>query len=60
MAAIPGESGTELLEKGEADAVVYGRPFIANPDLVERFASGAKLNTPDPDTLLHTRAGRVC
>jgi hypothetical protein len=35
---------------GEADAVAFGQLFIANPDLPARFASGAKLNTPDPAT----------
>ena len=33
-----------------ADLIAYGRLFLANPDLVERFASGAPLNEPDPDT----------
>lgn len=32
------------------DLVSVGRPFIANPDLVERWKSGAPLNTPDMDT----------
>jgi len=32
---------------GGADAIVYGKPFIANPDLVERFKKGAALSTPD-------------
>lgn len=33
-----------------ADAVAFGVPFIANPDLVERFRRGAGLNQPDPAT----------
>jgi len=30
----------ESLATGEADAIAFGRPFTANPDLVERFADG--------------------
>ncbi|RYF44211.1 MAG: alkene reductase [Comamonadaceae bacterium] len=33
-----------------ADLVAFGRPYIANPDLVERLRSGATLNTPDKAT----------
>ena len=44
------ESGNALLQKGLADAVAFGRPFIANPDLVERWRTGASLNSPDVDT----------
>jgi len=33
-----------------ADLICFGRPFIANPDLVERLRSGAALAEPDPDT----------
>jgi 2,4-dienoyl-CoA reductase-like NADH-dependent reductase (Old Yellow Enzyme family) len=40
----------EVLAAGEADAVAFGKLFIANPDLPERFASGAALNPPDPQT----------
>ncbi len=39
-----------LIESGLADAVAFGRPFIANPDLVARFASGAALNRADRTT----------
>lgn len=41
------ESAEALLQKGIADAIAFGRPFIANPDLVERFRRGTELNTPD-------------
>ena len=41
---------SELLGKGEADAIAYGKLFIANPDLPLRFAKGAPLNLPDPET----------
>ncbi len=33
-----------------ADLVAFGRPFIANPDLVERLRRGAALNAPDVST----------
>jgi 2,4-dienoyl-CoA reductase-like NADH-dependent reductase (Old Yellow Enzyme family) len=35
---------------GGADAIAFGRPFIANPDLPERFARGLYLATDDRDT----------
>ncbi len=37
-------------ESGAVDAVAFGKAAIANPDLVERFRSGAPLNPPDPST----------
>ena len=39
-----------LIASGLSDAVAFGRPYIANPDLVARFATGAALNTPDRAT----------
>ena len=39
-----------LVADGEVDAVTVGRPFLANPDLVQRWAQGASLNEPNPDT----------
>ena len=44
------ESGREALESGIADLVAYGRLFIANPDLSDRIAANAPINTPDVDT----------
>ena len=35
---------------GTADAIVFGRAYIANPDLVERLRAGAPLNEPNPAT----------
>ena len=35
------------LQDGTADLVAFGRPFIANPDLVERLRTGAALAVPD-------------
>ncbi|MDR3403651.1 MAG: alkene reductase [Chthoniobacter sp.] len=44
------ESAEAAVSAGEADAVAFGKLYIANPDLPERFATGAPLNTPDPTT----------
>ncbi len=44
------ESGEQLLAQGDADAIVYGVKFLANPDLPERFKRGANLNEPDKAT----------
>ncbi len=38
------------LDSGVADAIAFGRPFIANPDLPRRLRDGLVLNTPDPRT----------
>lgn len=43
-------SGNGVIERREADMVAYGRPFIANPDLPERFRTGAALADGDPAT----------
>ena len=40
-----------VLESGYADLVAFGRPFIANPDLVHRLAEGSSLAQPDGATL---------
>ncbi len=39
----------QALAKG-ADLIAFGRPYIANPDLVERLRQGAAMNTPDKAT----------
>ncbi len=44
-------SAEKAIETGYADAVAFGRPFIANPDLVERLRTGAALNALDATTL---------
>ena len=41
----------EAVASGAADMVAFGRPFIANPDLVERLRVGAPLNEIDKATL---------
>jgi N-ethylmaleimide reductase len=38
------------LAEHRADLIAFGRPFLANPDLVERLRAGAALNTPDMAT----------
>ncbi len=35
---------------GKCDLVAVGRPFLANPDLVERWKTSADFNAPDMDT----------
>jgi 2,4-dienoyl-CoA reductase-like NADH-dependent reductase (Old Yellow Enzyme family) len=44
------ETAQQVLDAGEADAVAWGQLFIANPDLVRRFKTGAPLNKPNPAT----------
>jgi N-ethylmaleimide reductase len=44
------KKAAEALENNTADLIAFGRPFLANPDLLERFKAGADLNTPDMDT----------
>jgi 2,4-dienoyl-CoA reductase-like NADH-dependent reductase (Old Yellow Enzyme family) len=43
-------SANQLLAAGEADAVAFGVPFIANPDLPRRLETDAPLNKPNPET----------
>ena len=45
------ESGQDAVRTAGADLVAFGMPFVANPDLVERFKRGAELNPPNPETL---------
>jgi N-ethylmaleimide reductase len=44
------DSAQAALDSGVADAIAFGRPFIANPDLVERLRTGAPLNMWDAKT----------
>lgn len=44
------EQANRWLAEGKADAVAFGVPFIANPDLPARLAADAPLNEPHPDT----------
>ena len=45
------ERGNRLIAEGIADLVAFGRPYIANPDLVERLATGAPLAEVDWKTV---------
>lgn len=45
------ELATSHLADGKADLIAFGRPFIANPDLVERLQSNAPLADINPATL---------
>lgn len=40
------ETAEAAIREGHADLISFGRPFISNPDLVERFANGWPLNPP--------------
>lgn len=44
-------SAIDAIETGAIDLVAFGRPFISNPDLVERLQKNAPLNDLDGDTL---------
>jgi len=46
------ELARHAIETDQADLVSFGRSFVANPDLVERFKRGLPLATLDPETLL--------
>ncbi|MFE1602153.1 alkene reductase [Methylobacterium sp. ID0610] len=45
-----GASGQRALDEGRADAIAFGRTFLANPDLPARIARGAALTKDDPKT----------
>ncbi len=44
------KSAEQIIESKQADAVAFGKLFIANPDLPQRFKNSAALNPPDPKT----------
>ncbi|MFM0290688.1 alkene reductase [Paraburkholderia megapolitana] len=44
------ESAQHAIDAGDADAIAWGKLFIANPDLPRRFEFDAPLNTPNPAT----------
>ncbi len=44
------DSAETWLALGRADLIAFGRKFLANPDLPERFRRRAPLNQPDPTT----------
>lgn len=50
------ETAEQALAAGEADAVAFGKLFIANPDLPKRFALEAELNAWKPETFYSSGA----
>ncbi len=44
------EDGERFIEAGIADALAFGRDYIATPDLAERLLQGLPLNIPNKDT----------
>jgi N-ethylmaleimide reductase len=44
------EEADTAIKAGQVDAVAFGVPFLANPDLPERFRRRAPLNDPNPAT----------
>jgi 2,4-dienoyl-CoA reductase-like NADH-dependent reductase (Old Yellow Enzyme family) len=54
------ETAAAAIEAGWADAVAWGRMFIANPDLPVRFRKKSALNEPNPETFyLRDAAGYI-
>jgi N-ethylmaleimide reductase len=49
------QSADQILKHGDADAVAFGRFFIANPDLRERFRLGASFESQRPRHFLRRR-----
>jgi N-ethylmaleimide reductase len=49
-AAYTPASAAEAIDNKHADAIAFGRLFIANPDLVERIKDNKPLNSPDRST----------
>lgn len=45
-----GSAAADWITRKRANAVAFGRPFLANPDLPERFRRRAPLNQPDQET----------
>ncbi|HEY4090986.1 MAG TPA: hypothetical protein VGN46_05675 [Luteibacter sp.] len=52
------EAAQEALDTGLVDLIAFGRPYIANPDLVERLRNGWPLAVADRSTY-YTRRGPV-
>ncbi len=47
------DSGNQVIREGDADMVAFGKPYISNPDLVERFRHGYPLADWDKSTFYH-------
>jgi len=50
------ETANDALMNNKAEAIAFGTPFIANPDLVERFHNGVPLTQPDSTTFYTSKA----
>jgi 2,4-dienoyl-CoA reductase-like NADH-dependent reductase (Old Yellow Enzyme family) len=50
------DTAETLVSSGDADAVAFGRLFIANPDLPRRLELDVTLNTPQPETFYSSGA----
>ena len=44
------EQAATIIDNGQGDMVAVGRPFLANPDLADRWRADAPLNDPNPQT----------
>ncbi|RKO84265.1 hypothetical protein BDK51DRAFT_49258, partial [Blyttiomyces helicus] len=54
---LQGAEAAELVASGQIDAAVFGRPFIANPDLPHRILNGLPLAGLDWQTLYGAQGG---
>jgi N-ethylmaleimide reductase len=48
------EKAEERIAEGNADLIAFGRPFITNPDLPERFQNNWPLHPSEDMTLWYT------
>ena len=48
------ESAESAISNGDADMIAFGRPYISNPDLVERFQNGWPLTDPGSPELWYS------
>ncbi|MBT7085664.1 MAG: alkene reductase [Desulfobacterales bacterium] len=52
------EAAEERIAEGNADLIAFGRPFITNPDLAERFMNNLPLNPYDDMSFWYTSGAR--
>ncbi|KAI0556846.1 flavin oxidoreductase/NADH oxidase [Gracilaria domingensis] len=53
------KSAEEEIAAGNTDMVAIGRPFMSNPDYVERLTEGAELNEPAPQSVYYSSVENV-
>eukprot|EP00737_Agarophyton_chilense_P002405 gb/GEZJ01002735.1/.p1 GENE.gb/GEZJ01002735.1/~~gb/GEZJ01002735.1/.p1 ORF type:complete len:384 (-),score=55.69 gb/GEZJ01002735.1/:294-1445(-) len=53
------KSAEEEIAAGHSDMVSFGRPYISNPDFVERIMTGAELNEPAPQSVYYSSVENV-